>query len=65
MRSCGNIPQEMKELKNEKMKVSLAQGILKSSTGSEQPDGATCRMEQLKNEKMKAFAGTDRHKQQL
>ena len=24
MRSCGNIPQEMKELKNEKMKVSLA-----------------------------------------
>ena len=50
----------MKELKNEKMKVSLAQGILKSSTGSEQPDGATCRMEQLKNEKMKAFAGADR-----
>ena len=35
MRSCGNIPQEMKELKNEKMKVSLAQVILKSSTGSE------------------------------
>ena len=35
MRSCGNIPQEMKELKNEKMKVSLVQVILKSSTGSE------------------------------
>ena len=33
--SLGFLPQEMKELKNEKMKVSLAQVILKSSTGSE------------------------------
>ena len=61
MRSCGNIPQEMKELKNEKMKVSLAQVILKSSTGSEK----NVQNGTIKNEKMKAFAGTDRHKQQL